>query len=268
MIKVQAYYPELETQMRKFYESLSERDRRIYAAIEAKKLGYGGITYLCNVLKCDEGTVTRGIQDLDNLLQKKEERIRRIGGGRKSVLSTHDGLDRAFLEVLRSHTAGSPTDETVKWTNLSRSEIAAKLSLHGFQFSVTVIDQLLKKHSYRRRQAFKVEAGKKNIPNRDEQFQNIEQLKDKYITEGNPVMSMDVKKKELIGNFYRPGKLLTNEPVRVNDHDFESLADGKIVPHGMYDVYRNVGYVVLGNSHDTSEFACACIRSWWLTYGK
>ena len=80
-------------------------------------------------------------------------------------------------------------------------------------------------------------------------------------------MSMDVKKKELMGNFYRPGKLYTTEPIRVNDHDFESLASGKVIPHGLYDVYRHLGYITLGTSHDTSEFACSCIRDWWLGHG-
>ena len=254
--------------MRNFYNSLSERDRRRYAAVEAIKLGYGGITYICSVLECDAGTVSRGIEELKDALPEKEQRIRLPGGGRKSVLATTEGIDSAFLEILRNHTAGLPMDETVKWTNLSRGEIANKLAEQDFPVSVTVVDQLLKKHDFCPRQAFKAEAGKQNIPHRDEQFKNIERIKEEYHTQGNPVMSMDVKKKELIGNFYRPGKLYTTEPLRVNDHDFESLADGKVVPHGLYDVYRNVGYITLGISHDTSEFACTCVRNWWLNHGK
>jgi hypothetical protein len=194
-MKIATYTPEVEAQMRNFYHSLSEKDRRRYAAIEATKLGHGGITYICRVLHCDAGTVTRGLQDLKRSLSEKEKRIRQAGGGRKSVLATMEGLDEAFLAVLKNHTAGSPMDESVKWSNLSRNEIAEKLKQHGFTVSVTVVDQLLDKHHFRRRQAFKVEAGKKHIPHRDEQFNNIERLKEAYQSQGNPVMSMDVKKK-------------------------------------------------------------------------
>lgn len=267
-MKIQAVSNEIEAHMRNFYRSLSEKDRRRYAAVEATKLGYGGITYICSVLQCNAGTVTRGVQDLQESLPEKEPGIRQPGGGRKSVLATTDGLDEAFLTILRDHTAGSPMDETVSFPNLSRGEIAEKLREQGVPISVTVVDQLLSTHDYRPRQAFKVEAGKKNIPNRDEQFNNIERLKEEYHANGNPVMSMDVKKKELIGNFYRPGLLQTTEPVRVNDHDFESLANGKVVPHGLYDIYLNTGYITLGTSHDTSEFACASIRNWWHNHGK
>lgn len=194
-MRIQAYTPEIEAQMRNFYNSLSEKDRRRYAAVEASKLGYGGVTYICSVLKCDPATVACGVKELNEPLPEKEQGIRKSGGGRKSVLSTMDGLDNAFLTVLREHTAGSPMDETIKWTNLSRGEIADKLTERGFSVSVTVVDQLLEKHDFRPRQAFKAEAGKKNIPHRDEQFKNIEQLKDEYYSQGNPVMSMDVKKK-------------------------------------------------------------------------
>ena len=112
-------------------------------------------------------------------------------------MATTEGLDHAFLEALKNHTAGSPMDETIKWTNLSRPAITEKLKEQGFSVSVTVVDQLLKKHHFRPRQAFKTEAGKKNIPYRDEQFKNIERLKQEYHTLGNPVLSMDVKKKRI-----------------------------------------------------------------------
>ena len=194
-MKIQAYSPETEARMRNFYGSLSEKDRRRYAAVEAAKLGYGGITYICGVPQCDIDRVRRGIEELKHPLPEKEERIRRPGGGRKSVLSDAVGLDEAFLAVLKDHTAGSPVDGAIKWTNLKRGEIADRLKEHGFTVSVTVVDQLLEKHNFRPRQAFKSEAGRKNIPDRDEQFENIERLKEEYRAAGNPVMSMDVKKK-------------------------------------------------------------------------
>jgi len=194
-MKIEPYSPEVEAQMRNFYQSLSEKDRRRYAAIEAKKLGYGGVSYICRVLQCNDRTITRGMRELETTLPENEKRIRLQGGGRKATLATTPEIDEAFQHILEEHTAGSPMDETVKWTNLTREEIAAHLQTEGFSVSVTVVDQLLDKHNYRRRQAFKTETGKQ-IPQRDEQFQNIATLKQQYHEEGNPVMSMDVKKKK------------------------------------------------------------------------
>ena len=194
-MNLQTYSPEIEARMRNFYNSLSEKDRRRYAAIEVTKLGYGGAIYISHILQCDDKTITRGQVELDTELSSETKRVRREGAGRKYVLATTEGLDDAFLEIVKNNTAGSPMDETIKWTNLSRPIIAEKLDEQGFKVSVTVVDQLLEKHNFRRRQAFKVEAGKKNIPRRDEQFKNIEDLKQQYTSAGNPVLSMDVKKK-------------------------------------------------------------------------
>ncbi len=194
-MKVKPYPQEIEAQMRNFYKSLSEKNARLYAAIEASKLGHGGATYICKVLGCDADRITRGIRELKQPLPEKEKRIRKHGGGRKAVLATTVGIDDAFIEALKNHTAGSPVDDSIKWTNLKRREIVEKLKDRGFTVSVTVVNQLLTKHNFRSRKAFKAEAGKKNIPNRDEQFKNIERLKKEYHTKGNPVMSMDVKKK-------------------------------------------------------------------------
>lgn len=192
---IQTYSPEIEAQMRDFYNSLSEKDRRRYAAIETSKLGHGGASYMRRLFSCDYRTIRRGQQELGAGISGEAQRIRNIGGGRKSILATAEGLDDAFLEVIKNHTAGSPMDETIKWTNLSRPTIAEKLKEHNFLVSVTVVDQLLEKHHFHSRQAFKSEAGKKNIPQRDEQFKNIERLKQKYHEKGHPVLSMDVKKK-------------------------------------------------------------------------
>ncbi len=192
---IPAYPSEIESQMLDFYNSLSEKDRRRYAAIETKKLGYGGATYIRSILQCDDRTITRGVNDLNLGLSNEGSRIRQPGAGRKLILDTKEGLTEAFLEVIKEHTAGSPMDEMIKWTNLSRPEIAKNLTKKGYKVSVTVVDQLLKKYYFRPRQAFKVEAGKKNIPYRDEQFKNIGQLKQDYTEKGLPVLSMDVKKK-------------------------------------------------------------------------
>jgi len=193
-MKIEPYPPEIEAQMRNFYQSLSEKDRRRYAAIEAKKLGYSGISYICRVVRCNDRTIARGMSELEKLLPKNEKRIRLPGGGRKSILTTTPELDGAFQRVLENHTAGSPMDETIKWTNLTREEIAVLLQEEGFSVSVTIVDQLLEKHDFRRRQAFKTESGKQ-VPQRNEQFQNIATLKQQYHEQDNPVISMDVKKK-------------------------------------------------------------------------
>ena len=195
MKRMKAYSPETEARMRNFYGSLSEKDRRRYAAVEAEKSGYGGITYICGVLQCDMDRVRRGIKELKQPLPEQEKRIRKPGGGRKSVLSTAVGLDDAFFKVLKNHTAGSPMDSEIRWTNLKRGETAEGLKEHGFTVSVTLVDQLLEKHNFSARQAFKAEAGKKNIPDRDEQFKNIDRLREEYHAAGSPVMSMDVKKR-------------------------------------------------------------------------
>ena len=194
MKKLDPYETEIESQMKNLYQSLSEKDRRRYAAIEAKKLGYGGISYVCRLFGCDESSVMRGQSELKEPVSPEEKRIREAGGGRKKIVETTPGIDEAFLEIMTPHTAGSPMDETIKWSNLSREKIAELLAEKGFRISVTVVEQLLEKHDFRRRKAFKSEAGK-DVVNRNEQFENIENLVEYARENGNPAMSMDVKKK-------------------------------------------------------------------------
>lgn len=141
--------------MQRLYHSLSEKDRRRYAAIEALKLGWGGITYISQLFGCDYYTIRFGMEELDSEAGMSMSEIRRSGGGRKSAFETIEGLDAAFLKVIAQHTAGSPTEEQVKWTNLTRQEIAELLKGEGINVSVTVVDQLLEKYHYRKRQAQK-----------------------------------------------------------------------------------------------------------------
>lgn len=183
----------IEAQMQRYYQSLSEKDRRRYAAIEAVKLGYGGQAYIRRLFGCHHETLALGMAELEDETALNGERIRQVGGGRKSAFETIAGLDEAFLRVLEQHTAGSPMDETVKWTNLKRHEIAALLAEEGIDVSVTVVDQLLAKHNFRKRKAVKTLATGKS-EHRNEQFETIEQLKQQYQAAGNPVMSMDTKK--------------------------------------------------------------------------
>jgi len=189
-----SYPSEVEQQMQRLYHSLSEKDRRRYAAIEALKLGWGGITYVSQLFGCDYYTIRFGMEELSDEDALNMSEIRRTGGGRKSAFETIEGLDAAFLTVIAQHTAGSPMDEQVKWTNLTRQEIAELLKGEGITVSVTVVDQLLYKYNYRKRKAQKrLTTGEH--PQRNEQFENIERLKTTYQAEGNPVLSMDTKKK-------------------------------------------------------------------------
>lgn len=192
---MQTPYPvAIEQQMHRYYTSLSEKDRRRYAAIEAVKLGHGGISYISRVLNCDYRTIKTGMQELSDENALDEARIRRPGGGRKAALATIDGLDEAFLRVIADHTAGSPMDDSVKWTHLTRGEIAQLLQRQeNITVSVTVIDQLLAKHHYRRRQAQKTRVTGRH-PQRNAQFENINRVKQQYQAAGNPVLSMDTKK--------------------------------------------------------------------------
>lgn len=190
---MQPYSLEVEQQMRRFYRSLSEKDRRRYAAVEAFKLGWGGITYISQLFECDDKPIRNGMKELEQEAVLNQSEIRQAGGGRKSAFETIEGLDAAFLRVIGQHTAGSPTDETVKWTNLTRQEIAELLRSEGIAVSVTVVDQLLEKHHYRKRKAQKRLATGTH-PQRNEQFDNIKRLKETYQAAGNPVLSMDTKK--------------------------------------------------------------------------
>jgi hypothetical protein len=137
---------------------------------------------------------------------------------------------------------------------------------HGIKVSKAVVRKLLHKHHYRRRKAQQRHT-MKAVKQRNEQFENIQRLQDEDEAAGNPIVSMDTKKKELLGNFYRAGHLYTLEELRAYDHDCKSFADGVIIPHSLYDVRLNVGSIQLGTSHDTSEFACDSFRTWWFTYG-
>lgn len=189
-----SYPSKVEQQMQQLYDSLSEKDRRRYAAIEAVKLGWGGITYASQLFGCDYYTIRFGIKELNDPSAMNLKSIRRSGGGRKSAFEQIKGLDEAFLKVIAQYTAGSPMNERLKWTNLTRVEIAQLLKEEGVRVSVTVVELLLEKHNYRQRKAQKRTATGEH-PQRNQQFEKIEQLKQSYLRAENPVMSMDTKKK-------------------------------------------------------------------------
>jgi hypothetical protein len=168
--------------------------------------------------------------------------------------------------VLRDHTAGSPEDAALFWTNLSQQAIADHLRAVGYEVSPRIVTQLLQEHDYHRRGLFKsLPMGQ--FAERDAQFAYIAQRKQEALAAGLPVLSMDTKKRELIGPFYRYGWLYSQVRRRVYDHDFPRFAEGVVIPHGLYDLRYNRGYVHLGTSHDTSAFACDCLGLWWENYG-
>ena len=155
----------------------------------------------------------------------------------------------------------------VRWTNLSPAEIGRRLAERGTPAGQRVVRMLLKRLGFVQRKAAKNRAMGSH-PDRDAQFQTIATLKQESLDAGDPVISIDTKKKELLGTFYRAGKLYTQDPVRVYDHDFPSAASGVVIPYGIYDVTANLAHVTLGTSHDTSEFACECLAQWWLEHGR
>lgn len=267
---MQPYRPEIEQAMKKYFATLSEKDRRRYAAIEALKLGHGGQSYIAELLGCSEKTVNRGLVDLEELPEqpKYEPPLRKLGGGRNRYDESYPDIGAQFLAVLKEHTAGDPMNDRVIWTDLTPQEIAGLLDKHHqVRVSKTVVRKLLKKHHYRRRKAQKKQT-MKSVPHRDEQFAKITELKAEFQAAGNPIISFDTKKKEYVGNFYRDGHLYTQQELHTYDHDFNSDAEGVIIPHGIYDLQRNIGYLHLGTSKDTSEFACDCIRFWWYQHGR
>lgn len=261
------YDKTLELKMQRLFATLSEKDRRRYAAIEAAKLGHGGLDYMARLFDIDPKTVRRGLKELEVADDPAGQRVRKPGGGRHSALEHGPPLEDHFLRLLAEFTAGDPLREGVLWTNLSCREISRRLREMGTPASRHTVRKLMKKHGLGQRKVRKKTALGAH-PDRDAQFQNIARLQAEYQAAGHPVISVDSKKKALIGNFARDGHTYTQVPVEVLDHDFPSAGDGNLIPHGIYDVARNEGYLHLNTSHDTSEFCCDSIAHWWERHGR
>ena len=260
------YNPFEETTMKTVYNQFSEKDSRLYAGAEAIKLPHGGITYIADLFGCDRKTVSRGILEITNSEQIEKDRIRKKGGGRKTSLVTIPDINEKFIKVIWDHTAGDPMDEKIRWTNLTCQQIADRLKEEGVEVSKKIVKKLFKKHGYVKRKAQKV-INNGTCEGRNEQFEIISDLIFQYKIIGNPVISVDTKKKEMLGNLYRDGAIYTLEVQKVFDHDFPHLADGIVIPHGIYDVIKNTAYVNIGTSKDTSEFSCDSLRAWWYNEG-
>ena len=171
-------------------------------------------------------------------------------------------LVNVLMVILQDHTAGSPMNEKVRWTNLSWFRISELLKGQGLNAGRYVVKNLMKQLGYVRRKMIKCKT-MVEVKFRNEQFEYIRKQVGEFVSCGLPVLSIDTKKKEMLGNFYREGHLLTQEPIEVNDHDFQSFSDGSVVPHGIYDLHQNKCYLSLGQSKDTAEFMCDNLRYFW-----
>jgi hypothetical protein len=196
------YCEEIESEMLKFYTSLSEKDKRRYAAIEAKKIGHGGIKYISELFGCHRNTITEGKNEIENIESEKfnAQGIREKGGGRKSCIEQIPELDEAFLRVVQEHTAGDPMNTEIKWTYLNQSQIVEGLKQQGIEISAPIVRKLLDKHKYVKRKAQK-QLAIGQTENRNEQFENINRLKQEYRDAGNPIISIDTKKKSTLAIF-------------------------------------------------------------------
>ena len=247
--------------MKKFYDSLNEKDKRRYAGLESMKIGHGGQTYISQIFGCDRKTIRKGIKELENFPRevKYDSRIRIRKRKTASPDENKTKVDEAFLEIMENHKAGDPMKNGRLWTNLSRSAIASKIykkvNIKVSEYDVKI---LLKKHNFGKRKVYKNQT-RKSVENRNEQHEYITFLKLDFGAAGNPAISVDSKKKEFL-TLYREGRLYTQKTIVCPDHDFPSYSDGSFTPYGIWDIERNKGFVTIGISSATTEFACDSIK--------
>ena len=247
-----------------YMSTLNERDRRWFLATKAADLKAQGFSYrkVSKRMGISTHTLQNGIQELLSGEGPGDGRIRRPGAGRKSVLPQHPEWTQAVVEIIEPHTAGLPQDENVVWVSLSVTQIKNDLAKAGYNISRYFVRQILDSLDLRERSFYK-DLPMKDVKDRNEQFERIAAIREEAEKAGLPIISIDTKKKEMLGNFKRDGKALSNGPLKALDHDFSTFSNGQIVPHGIYDVTRNVGYMTLGISHDTSKFVCDNIARVW-----
>ena len=257
------YPPAIEQLLRQYYQSLSEKDRRRFAAVEAIKLGHGGLRYIANVLGCDPHTVKAGMRELKQLpTDPTEHRVRKPGGGRKKTEEKHPDVIEQVQDAIKDRTAGDPMRQEVRWTDATPQEIADSLQTHAVCAGPRIVRRILDRLGFARRQIAKVLPGG-DSPHRREQFRHLAALMQAFLEAGNPVLSIDTKKKAYLGTLDRDGKVYCREALKAFDHDFPSLANGVIIPHGIYDLARNQGWMHLGLSRDTTQCACDSLRLFW-----
>ena len=247
---------------------LDERGRRLFAANEALSLGRGGTSAVAAATGIARSTIIRGVAELKQAGNEVSSRIRRPGAGRRRAEATQPGLPEAIEALVDDAIRGDP-EATLRWVSRSQRNIVKTLRERGYKVSQKLVGRLLRQLGYSCQANRKTLEGSSH-PDRDAQFQYINGATKTAIANGEPVISVDTKKKELVGDFKNPGKELRRrgdpEPVRVHDFKLEEL--GKAAPYGVYDIAANQGWVNVGVDGDTAAFAVESIRRWWFRLGK
>jgi len=252
-------------------DTMSEQQRRLWAASEAISYGYGGVTVVHKATGLSRPTINFGIQEIQKgTFLKPHDRIRRPGAGRKSVEREYPLLLQALHHILENDTKGDP-EQPLFWTCKSTKNLASELHKMGYDVSDRTVARLLHDLHFSLQSNRKTLEGRQK-PERNSQFEYINKKVREFQEKGQPVISVDTKKKELVGNYKNAGHEWSLEgcPKEVNMHDFESGVHlvKKAIPYGIYDITWDVGWVNVGIDHDTGEFAVESIRKWWLKMGK
>lgn len=243
--------------------NLNEKQRRLYLAAEAKTYGYGGVSLVSRLSNVSRPTITQGIKDIDSPIESLP-RSRKSGGGRKPVHEKYEDILKDLESLIEPLTIGDPMSP-LRWTVKSTRNLADELRAMGYKVSHTAVSDMLKLLNYSLQSTRKRHEGGKH-PDRNRQFEYINGSCERYIKTGQPVISVDTKKKEQVGNYKNPGKSLQKmkQPKEVEVYDF---AKEKAAPFGIYDIKRNEGFVNVGTNYDTSVFAVESIRRWWQSMG-
>jgi Rhodopirellula transposase DDE domain len=246
---------------------LDERARRLWAAAESSVIGYGGDALVSAATGLARETIRNGRRELARGVEATG-RIRRVGAGRPGIGQSQPGVKVALEALVEPLTRGDPTSP-LRWTCKSRAKLTAALTTQGWHVSSTTVGRLLHELGYRLQSLRKSREGTSH-PDRNAQFEHINAAAASFLHRHQPVISVDTKKKELVGDFKNAGQEWqptgTPEPVRV--HDFPGDAIGKAIPYGIYDMARNEAWVSVGRDHDTPAFAVASIRQWWTMMGR
>jgi Rhodopirellula transposase DDE domain len=246
---------------------LDERQRRLFAATEAHAAGYGGIAAVSRATGIAASTIGRGLKELASV-EPVQNRLRRTGGGRKPLVSQDPGLLSDLLGLVEPSARGDPMSP-LRWTCKSLRRLASELTALGHQISHTVVGELLKQQKFSLQGNRKTKEGDSH-PDRDAQFIHINQSVTEALAAKQPVISVDTKKKELVGDFKNGGREWRPQgsPEEVRVHDFLIKELGRAVPYGVYDLAANAGWVSVGIDHDTAAFAVQTIRRWWHEVGR
>lgn len=244
----------------------NEKQQRLYAASEALRIGFGGISKLQRETGISRVTITAGIKELRSGVIL-DGRIRKPGGGRKLLAYRQAGIVKEICII--ADPKGNP-ENPIRWTTCSMEHIAKALRGKGYTISPMSAYRILKTQGFALKANKKTIEGKGTHVDRNAQFIHMNEKAKRVIKDGSPVISIDCKKKELIGNFKNNGRewIAKNMDTKVNVYDFLSLADGKIAPYGVYDLVHNSGFVNVGIDHDTAAFSVESIKRWWENYGQ